>query len=140
MKTINFKIISSQMLRSFLILTLVYFSQINPLLQLNHTHLDVLTELEENTHSGSHATDHHHHDDSSHDNDHQHNFDNQIDWQIVRTQTLNNIRIENEYFLSSVLSVLVQDRELSHIDFLQPPIIDRYNTSSLIVRGPPLFI
>ncbi len=141
-------IMTSRYLRAFLLLFLVYFSQVTPFHQKNHFHENGLIKQAEKTVSfeteSSHSSDHHHHDqdqshtdDHQHTNDHQHSYDNQIDWHVVRTQSQKTLSFENQYVLSSVVTILSEDNSVSDFIFQEPPDIDSYENSILIIRGPP---
>ncbi len=135
---------TSRGMRTFLFLILVYFSQVNPFYHVHHFHDDGLMEFEISSHpvdvNVEHPSDHTHDEqDKPHSNDHQHTYDNQIDWHIVRTQLQKTNSDDNRYIFCANLIILTDNTGTSYYDILKPPLIDSYKTSSLIIRGPPLF-
>ena len=142
MKNGYYNLMTSRYLRFFLITVLVYFSQVNPFNHIHHFHEDGLLEFEISSHPVEidieHESDHHHDSDSSHKNDHQHTYDNQIDWHIVRTQSQKSLSFENQCILSSISINNTDDNSTTNCNFLKPPLIDSYEISTLIIRGPPL--
>ncbi len=139
MKNYNNNIFHSRFLRAFLLLLMVYFSQVSPFHLTNHFHEK---SFELNSHpvdfDDNHASDHHHHDeDSPHTQNHQHSYDNQIDWHIVRTQLTQNKSFETNSIVSKrTIFIPLHNSENYRTNF-KPPFIERYQHTSFITRGPP---
>lgn len=136
MKNEPSNIISSAWLRSLLFPALVYFSQIYPSYQLDHFHEDSLLGSANSSHSVGfdveHSSDHHH------DEDHQHTFNKHIDWHIIRIQAPGSLKYNVQYNLSSIPFIPGNDDFSSCIDNEGPPSIQKYYTSFVSLRAPPL--
>lgn len=136
-------IMTSRNMRFFLFIVLVYFSQVSPFYYIHHIHENGLLEFEISFHPADvdveRSSEDQHDQGLPHTNDHQHTYDNQIDWNIVRTQSQRTLSFENPYIFSSISAMIVDDNNRSYFDYEEPPNIQIFETSLLIIRGPPLF-
>ena len=135
-------IMTSRCMRFFLFIVLAYFSQVSPFYHTHHFHEDGLLAFEISNHTSDveveHTSEHNHDHDLPHTNDHQHAFGDQIDWNIVRTQSLKTLSHDSQYIVSSVSSGNVNSKIRSYLDYDKPPNIQTFETSTVIIRGPPL--
>ena len=134
MKKGHNNIITSQWLRSSLIMVFLYFSQAYSFDHLHHVH--GLLEFEISSHSivvdGEHLSDHH-------DGDHQHKYDKRIDWHITRTRSHQTVTIDSLYVFSFIPFILSDDSDAAYVVSEKLLFIDEYQASFSIIRGPPFF-
>lgn len=142
MKNGDNNIFTSRWLRSFLLLALVYFSQIYPFSHLHHAHEDSLLEFGSSFFpvdvEVEHSSTHHHDDELPQTNNHQHTFDKHIDWHILRTQTIKTLSFDEQYCFSSIPFILTNGNNSVYYNYENTPFLDEQYVSSLIIRGPPL--
>jgi len=135
-------IITSRLLRSFLFLAIVYFSQVYPFYHFHHFHDEGYSEFELSSHpievDVEHSSDHHHDGATPHNNDHQHTYDKHIDWHIIRTRNPRTLTFDDQYLFSSTSSIFTNDNNISYIVYKRFICIVGNCVPSSIIRGPPL--
>ena len=143
MKNGYMSIVTSRSMRLFLSIVLAFFIQASPFYHLHHFHENGLMECEIWSHASElvveHSPEHQHHDDQDlpHTNDHKHTDINQIDWNIVRTQSQRFHLFDSPFIFSSISSTVVDDKNRLYIECDKPSNIQIDVTSPLIIRGPP---
>ena len=132
-----YNLIRSRFLRFFLIFVLAYFSQLDKIYHIHHSHAYQLVETAVNSHSEKHIDDHHHHDDGHHDDTHQHNFSSNIDWYVMRVQTQKIILLDLPD-INYIINLSIKEREFfAYITNNKRSFKHKYNSFPLITRGPP---
>lgn len=137
-------IITSKWLKFFLLLVMVYFCKVNPLNNIYYSHNHVLPDYKISKYHFDVdielATHHHHFDDRRHDNDHQHDYDANISWHFARTQSRKLLKLDDQYIYSSISFILSDYKCASCLNFKESPFINKYDSSTFIIRGPPLIV
>lgn len=85
-----------------------------------------------------HSSDYHHDEDRQHTNNHQHTYDKYIDWHLLRSQNIRTLTLDDQFILSSNTFIFTNDNDISYFVYVNPPNIYKYDSSSLIIRGPPI--
>ncbi len=144
MKSRNKGIITAWWLRSFLFLLIAYTSQLYTIDHLHHTHNEDATGVETRflpiDVDLDHSADHQHDTEIPHKNDHQHTYNSHVDWHIIRIQNQRTVTIDDQRLFATVSSILTISSDISSISIEETIYVADNPTTSLIIRGPPLFV
>lgn len=130
--------IRSRYLRSFLLLTLIYFGQTAPFYHFNHSHKGGSLELESHLIEASIEDSASHDEDHSHSSDHAHIYSKRIDWRLRNTLTLKILKFHDQSLSFATDYISFPPSNFSYLDLETSIFIDEYCASDLIIRGPPL--
>ncbi len=140
----NKKNIPVHQINTYLFLTLICFTQAFQFSHLHHFHENDALAFEVSYHPLDFVLEHssaHEHGEKgpSHPSDTQHNYENQIDWNVTRSQSSHNGTFYEQNPLFSIEYLPPAGFEKA-ISFHQEPASTKEQYASLsIIRGPPLF-
>jgi hypothetical protein len=140
----NKKIICLHRISSFLFMALICCNQVYQFSHLHHLHHDDSLVFEVSYHpmdiAVEHSSAHHHNEEkSSHPNDSQHKYENQVDWNILRSQSANNFAFDVQALLFSAFFLPPVGFDKSTPFYQEPSHLKEHYASFPIIRGPPLF-
>lgn len=135
-------IIASRWLKSILVLTLVYYSQINPLAHVHHDHESGLFEFEISAHpveaDTENSSDHHHDGNRPHKDDHSHTFNEHVDWHRVRALYTRTPTPDVRYLYSVTPDIIIDNANSRHDESGEPLFIREYYACDSMLRAPPV--
>jgi ABC-type Zn2+ transport system substrate-binding protein/surface adhesin len=144
----SWKKIFNKPLLLLLIALVLYFSQVYPYTHYHHVHSESDEPIEKSTHQNevepSHVHHGHDHDDSPHQSSnthhHDHEFDQHVDWHLVRTYS-NSIQNHFDFVYISIQADITSTTSFSSLRYRADKTIlpESALLDGIDSRGPPIF-